>query len=170
MDVLNNLRTDVLVELTGQSAVLHHEGLLDDGGGKLDVEGLALDEDVGCVALDKRTHHHRPCRNKPVLIVWRLNTVDAHELHNSSIHPFRITLSHLLILNSQFSYRIFSTLGLPRILNSQFSILNSQFSITHLSPFHLKYLILSLRPFQNLVQMFPVRIRDEDLSEGITGH
>ena len=138
MDVLNDLRTDVLVELTGQSAVLHHEGLLDGGGGKLDVEGLVLNEDVGRVALYKRTHHHRPCRNKPVLIVWRLNTVDAHELHNGSIHPFRITLSHISTLN--------------------------------LSSLHLKYLILSLRPFQNLVQMFPVRVRDEDLSEGITGH
>lgn len=95
MDVLNDLRTDVLVELTGQSAVLHHEGLLDGGGGKLDVEGLVLDEDIGRVALYKRPHHHRPCRNKPVLIVWCLNTVDAHELRDGSINPFRITLSHL---------------------------------------------------------------------------
>lgn len=95
MDVLNDLRTDVLVELTGQSAVLHHEGLLDGRRGELDVEGLVLDEDIGRVALDKRTHHHRPCRNKPVLIVRRLNTVDAHELRDGSINPFRITLSHL---------------------------------------------------------------------------
>lgn len=95
MDVLNDLCADVLIELTGQRAVLHHEGLLDGGGGKLDVQGLILDEDVGRVALDKRTHHHRPCRNKPVLIVWCLNTVDAHELRDGSINPFRITLSHL---------------------------------------------------------------------------
>ena len=94
MDVLNDLRTDVLVELTGQSAVLHHEGLLDGGGGKLDVEGLVLDEYVGCVALDKRTHHHRPCRNKPVLIVRRLNTVDAHELLDDCVDAFGVALSH----------------------------------------------------------------------------
>ena len=94
MDVLNDLRTDVLVELTSQGAVLHHESLLDGRRGELDVQGLVLDEYVGCVALDKRTHHHRPCRNKPVLIVGGLNAVDAHELLDDCVDAFGVALSH----------------------------------------------------------------------------
>ena len=94
MDVLNDLRTDVLVELTGQSAVLHHEGLLDGGGGKLDVEGLVLDEDVGRVALDDGTHDFGPCLDETVLVVGGLNAVDAHELLDDAVNSFCIAFSH----------------------------------------------------------------------------
>ena len=94
LHVLDDLCTDVFVELAGQSAVLHHEGLLDGGGGKLDVEGLVLDEDVGRVALDDGTHDFGPCLDKPVLIVRRLNTVDAHELLDDCVDAFGVALSH----------------------------------------------------------------------------
>ena len=94
MDVLNDLRTDVLVELTGQSAVLHHEGLLDGGRGELDVEGLVLDEDVGSVALDDGTHDFGPCLDETVLVVGGLNAVDAHELLDDCVDAFGVALSH----------------------------------------------------------------------------
>ena len=94
MDVLNDLCTDVLVELTSQSAVLHHESLLDGRRGELDVQGLVLDEDVGSVALDDGTHDFGPCLDKPVLIVRRLNTVDAHELLDDCVDAFGVALSH----------------------------------------------------------------------------
>ena len=94
MDVLDDLCTDVLVELASQGAVLHHEGLLDGGGGKLDVEGLVLDEYVGSVALDDGTHDFGPCLDETVLVVGGLNAVDAHKLLDDCVDAFGVALSH----------------------------------------------------------------------------
>ncbi len=94
LHVLDDLCTDVLVELASQGAVLHHESLLDGGRGELDVQGLILDEDVGRVALDDGTHDFGPCLDETVLVVGGLNAVDAHELLDDCVDAFGVALSH----------------------------------------------------------------------------
>ena len=94
LHVLDDLCTDVLVELASQGAVLHHESLLDGRRGELDVQGLVLDEDVGSVALDDWTHDFGPCLDETVLVVGGLNAVDAHELLDDCVDAFGVALSH----------------------------------------------------------------------------
>ena len=94
MHVLDDLCTDVLVELASQGAVLHHESLLDGRRGELDVQGLVLDEDVGSVALNDGTHDFGPCLDETVLVVGGLNAVDAHELLDDCVDAFGVALSH----------------------------------------------------------------------------
>ena len=94
LHVLDDLCTDVLVELASQGAVLHHESLLDGRRGELDVQGLILDEDVGSVALNDGTHDFGPCLDETVLVVGGLNAVDAHELLDDCVDAFGVALSH----------------------------------------------------------------------------
>ena len=58
------------------------------------MEGLVLDEDVGCVALDGGSHHSGPCGNETVLVVGGLNAVDAHELLDDGVNAFGVGSSH----------------------------------------------------------------------------
>ena len=142
MHIFNHLRTDVLVQFAGQGTVLHHEVLLHGGGSDLDVERLVLDEDVGGIALDEGTHDEGPRLNQTVLIVGRFNAVDAHELSDDVFYLLSITSSHIPIIQVSLS-------------------------APHFSPFHLEYLIITLRALQNLVEVPAVGVGDEDLAEGI---
>ena len=94
MNVLNDLRVNILVQPLYKVLALHHEVLLDGRRGDFDMQHLILYKNLLCVLADEIAHDNRPRLNDAVLIVGSLQTVDAQELLYEIAYGFRLFAFH----------------------------------------------------------------------------
>lgn len=94
MNVLNDLRVNILVQPLYKVLALHHEVLLDSRRGDFDIQHSILYKNLLGVLADNITHDSRPRLNDAVLIVGSLQAVDAQELLYEIAYGFRLFAFH----------------------------------------------------------------------------